>query len=75
MNPLLLLTAQAAETAAAAAGLSAGALAFMLLSIGMVTALTLYCFWRVLQRKEHIDPDGTGPAEPPIAGAVEERGR
>jgi hypothetical protein len=49
-------------------GISAGALAFMLTSMGLVVALTIWCFARILRTKEHFDPDGTGPARTPVQG-------
>lgn len=39
-------------------GLSNFALAFMLVSMGTVTALMVYCFWRIL-RDDRVE---TGPA-------------
>jgi hypothetical protein len=60
---------------AADPGIGPGALAFMLLSMGAVTALTAWCFYRVLTTRRHFDPDGTGPARPPVPGKVEEEGR
>jgi hypothetical protein len=68
---ILMLIQPAAETGAAAPGIGAGALAFMVLSMGAVTALTVWCFYRVLTTRRHFDPDGTGPAWPPVAGEVE----
>lgn len=45
---------------------------FMLVSMGSVTGLTIWCFWRILRTKEHFDPDGTGPAHSPVQGRVDE---
>lgn len=63
----------AAVMQAAEGGIDGGALAFMLISIGAVTTLTIWCFTRVLSTRRHFDPDGTGPARPPVAGEVEGR--
>lgn len=51
--------------------LPGGALAFMLLSMAAVTFLTVWCFMRILGGRKHFDPDGTGPARPPVPGEVE----
>ena len=45
---------------------------FMLVSMGAVTALTAWCFWRILRSHRHFDPDGTGPDVPPVPGRVSE---
>ena len=66
MMALILLQSSAAERAAG--GLTTLSLAFMLLSMGAVTTLTAWCFMRILSTKKHFDPDGTGPARPPVAG-------
>ncbi|MGH7457806.1 MAG: hypothetical protein ACREKN_01825 [Longimicrobiaceae bacterium] len=47
------------------------ALVFMLVSVGAVTALAIWCFVRILGKPEHFDPDGTGPARSPVAGEVD----
>lgn len=44
---------------------------FMLTSMGAVSALTAWCYWRILGAKKHFDPDGTGPAHAPVKGKVE----
>lgn len=44
---------------------------FMLVSMGAVTTLTAYCFNRILRGKRHFDPDGTGPAHPPVPGRAD----
>ena len=44
---------------------------FMLVSMGAVTALTAWCFIRILRGKAHFDPDGTGPAHAPVSGRAE----
>jgi len=70
--PILVAIAQA--PAAAAPGIAGGALAFMLVSMGLVTLLTVWCFARVIRTKRHFDPDGTGPAKPPVPPSREDRG-
>lgn len=45
-------------------GLTPFALFFMLLSMGSVTALMIYCFWRILAEPDTADGTGsTSPAE------------
>jgi len=44
---------------------------FMLVSMGAVTLLTAWCFTRILRGKRHFDPDGTGPASPPVRARTE----
>jgi hypothetical protein len=46
---------------------------FMLVSLGAVTMLTTWSFSRILRGKRHFDPDGTGPASPPVKGKAEQR--
>lgn len=46
---------------------------FMLASMGAATALAIWCFARILREKQHFDPDGTGPAHPPVEGRLERR--
>lgn len=55
----------------AARGLDGFALTFMLVSMGAVTLLTVWCYARILGRKEHFDPDGVGPAHSPVPGEAE----
>lgn len=45
---------------------------FMLVSMGAVITLTAWCYTRILRTRKHFDPDGTGPASPPISGRVDE---
>ncbi len=71
---LAVVLVQSSAEARAAGGLSAFSWSFMLLSMGGVTALAAYCFSRVLRGKRHFDPDGTGPAHPPVKGRVERKG-
>ena len=63
----------AAVIQAVEGGIDGGALVFMLTSIAAVTVLTVWCFSRVLGTRKHFDPDGTGPAQPPVPGEVEGR--
>ena len=46
-------------------------LAFMLVSMGLVTLLTVWAYSRILRTKRHFDPDGTGPAHSPVPGRTE----
>jgi hypothetical protein len=62
---------QAAEAAPSAEGISTGALIFMLTCMGLVTAMTVWSFYRVLTTRKHFDPDGTGPARPPVRGKID----
>jgi len=50
--------------------MSTGAIVFWLASWASVLTLTAYCFWRILRLRRHFDPDGTGPAKPPVPPAV-----
>ena len=50
--------------------MSAGAIAFWLGSWTFVLGLTFFCFHRILTLRKHHDPDGLGPAEPPVEGAA-----
>ncbi|HEY8470747.1 MAG TPA: hypothetical protein VIL18_13935 [Longimicrobiales bacterium] len=59
------------QAAAPALELTAGALVFMLGAMGAVTALTGWCFARILKGRRHFDPDGTGPAHSPVQGTAE----
>ncbi|MFA6168648.1 MAG: hypothetical protein WC700_18645 [Gemmatimonadaceae bacterium] len=47
------------------------AIVFWLTSWGCVLGLAGWCFFRILRHKKHHDPDGTGPAAPPVPGAAE----
>jgi hypothetical protein len=64
---------QAAAETAAAEGIGSYALLFMITSMGAVTTLTVWCFWRILSTRTHFDPDGTGPAHSPVPGALDRR--
>jgi len=50
--------------------MSRGAILFLVSSWTFVLGLTGYCFVRILLLRRHHDPDGTGPAKPPLAGSV-----
>jgi heme/copper-type cytochrome/quinol oxidase subunit 2 len=65
---------QTEQAAAAAEGLTPVSWVFMLMAMGAVIALTSWCFWRISRTREHFDPDGTGPAKPPVEGRVEREG-
>lgn len=76
MMAALLASMQAQPPVAAAQeGIGPYALVFMLMSMGAVTLLTAWCFFRILSTRRHFDPDGTGPAHAPVRGEVEERER
>jgi hypothetical protein len=51
--------------------MSGGAMLFMALSWAAVLGTTGWAFYRLLSDKQHFDPDGTGPASPPVEGRVE----
>jgi len=74
MTIIALILAQQVEAAVAGPELGPGALAFMLVSMGSVATLTVWCFWRILATRRHFDPDGTGPEKPPVKGRVERKG-
>ena len=57
--------------ARAADGLTIYSLTFMLIAMGSVTLLAVWCFIRILGGKAHFDPDGTGPARPPVTGSAD----
>ena len=46
--------------------MSPGALLFMLASWTFVLGLTFWSFWRILRTPKPLDPDGIGPAVPPV---------
>ena len=70
---LALLQAVTPESRAAG-GMDAFSWTFMLVSMASVSALTFWCFWRILRGREHFDPDGTGPAHTPVQGEVRRGG-
>lgn len=51
--------------------MSTGALIFMLGSWAFVLGLMSWSFYRLLTLKKHHDPDGIGPAAPPVKGRAE----
>ena len=72
MTAMTVLLAQAdAAAAAARPGMTAFSWLFMLVSMGGVTWLTVWSFARILRSKAHFDPDGTGPATPPVPGRTD----
>jgi len=75
MMMMIVLFQEAERLAEVQQGLSPFATAFMLASMGAVTLLTTWCFWRILSNKQHFDPDGTGPAHSPVAGEADPRVR
>lgn len=52
-----------------------GSIVFMALSWGAVLGLLAWSYSRILGNKQHFDPDGIGPAEPPAPSDVERRHR
>jgi hypothetical protein len=46
--------------------MSGGAIAFMAISWTFVLSLAGWAFMRLLTDKKHHDPDGIGPASPPV---------
>lgn len=50
--------------------MTTGALIFFLLSWIFVLGLTGWAYSRILSGKQHFDPDGIGPAEPPVPSKV-----
>lgn len=51
------------------------AIIFMAASWAFVLGLTAWSFRKLMQDREHFDPDGIGPASPPVPGEVEARER
>ena len=49
--------------------MSTGAIIFMTLSWAFVLGLMAWAFYRLLNLKEHHDPDGIGPESPPRPAA------
>lgn len=67
MNLLAIVLIQGVDEMVAVE-MTTGALVFMLACMAAVTGLVAWCFSRILNTKDHFDPDGTGPAQPPVAG-------
>ena len=53
--------------------MSFGAAIFMAAAWIFVLGLTFWSFARILRAQKHFDPDGIGPASPPIPGEAEGR--
>jgi hypothetical protein len=68
---LTVLLQPADQLAAAQQGIGPYALIFMLVSMGGVTLLAGWCFWRIVRGRRHFDPDGTGPAHSPVPGRLD----
>lgn len=68
MSPMIALLRQAAPE------IGGGALVFMLVSMGAVTALTIWCFARVLRGRPQVETDGTGSRQPSPAPVRETEG-
>jgi hypothetical protein len=71
MTVQLLFALQLTDAERVGEGIGPGALAFMLVAMGIVLLLTGWCYWRILRTRTHFDPDGTGPAQPPVPGRVD----
>lgn len=70
---LLALMQVQEELVAEVVELDAFSWTLMLVSMGSVTLLTVWCFYRILTGRQHFDPDGTGPQSPPVPGRLESR--
>ena len=53
--------------------MTAAAWIFMALSWLFVLGLAAWSFGKVLRKRRHHDPDGIGPAAPPVPGARDRR--
>ena len=53
--------------------MSTAAIVFWLASWAFVLGLTAFCFHRILHLRRHHDPDGIGPAKPPLPGSTDTR--
>lgn len=51
--------------------MSTGALIFMICAWTFVLGLMSWSFAKILRGKDHFDPDGIGPASPPVAGLAD----
>lgn len=51
--------------------MTGAAIAFMALSWGVSLGLLGWSYTRILRGKKHHDPDGIGPAQPPVGPATE----
>ncbi|CAN5181810.1 hypothetical protein BH20GEM2_BH20GEM2_04110 [soil metagenome] len=52
--------------------MTTGAVIFWVLSWAFVLGLMSYSFGRILRNPRHFDPDGIGPAVPPVPGEAED---
>lgn len=71
MMTLALLLQGNQELVAEVVELDAFSWVFMIVSMGAVTTLTAWCFTRILRGRRHFDPDGIGPASPPVRGRMD----
>ena len=53
--------------------MTTAAVIFMALSWIFVLGLMSWSFRRILTHQKHFDPDGIGPAQPPVPGLTERR--
>lgn len=51
--------------------MSTGAAVFMALAWIFVLGLMISTFAKILRTQDHFDPDGIGPAAPPVPGEAE----
>lgn len=51
--------------------MTGAAVAFMALSWGVSLGLVGWSYHRILTHKKHHDPDGIGPAQPPVPAITE----
>jgi len=51
--------------------MTTGAIVFMAMSWGVALGLMAWSYSRILRGKKHHDPDGIGPAQPPVPGTTE----
>ncbi|HLL85168.1 MAG TPA: hypothetical protein VK420_21035 [Longimicrobium sp.] len=52
--------------------MTTGSLLFLIISWAFVLGLTVWSFARILSGKKHFDPDGIGPASPPVPGRADD---
>lgn len=53
--------------------MSTGAVIFLIVSWTFVLGLMGWSFGKILRGQKHFDPDGIGPAVPPVPGEAERR--
>ena len=51
--------------------MTTAALFFLIGSWAFVLGLMFFCFARILKHQWHFDPDGIGPAQPPVPPLTE----